>query len=147
MVVSKVETGLIDKKDITKLHSFFDEMDIIFDEAKIKSFLQDKNNILFVAKADGEILGFAFGYLINRIDNKYPKFYIHSLYVGSEYQNKGIGTKLLDFVVKFANKNNCSSVFTIADKKNGAAVSVFSHLDIKHKINGKVLFTKKFNRG
>ena len=147
MIVSSVETGLFDKKDLKNLHSFFDEMDIEFDEAKIKSFISNKNNYIVTAKADGEILGFAFGYLIERLDNKYPKMYIHSLYVGEAYQNKGIGTKIIDYFVKLANKSNCSSVFTIADKANKAAVGVLSHLDIKSKSNGKIIFTKKFNRG
>ncbi len=147
MVIVNVEAGLFDKKDLVKLHKFFDEMDIEFNEDKVKNFMSNKNNFIFTAKADGEILGFAFGYLIDRIDNLYPKFYIHSLYVAEEYQNKGIGTKILDYVVNFANKNNCSSVFTIANKNNKGAVGMLSHLDIKYKTNGKVIFSKKFNRG
>lgn len=146
MVVNKIETGIFERKDLKKLRVFFEDLDKNYDENRIKSFLSKKNNFAFVAKADGEILGFSYGYSLERPDKEYPMFYICSIFVAEDYQNKGIGTKLIDFIVKFANKNGHSSVFTMIDKKNIAATSLFNHFGIINRQNGKIIFSKEFNR-
>lgn len=85
-----------------------ENLDICMTECEIKdleSFINNKKNYAFVGIKDNEIIAFLYGYGMLRPDGK-SMFYIHSVDVITEYQSKGIGTRLMEFTLDYIKKEN-----------------------------------------
>ena len=65
----------------------------------IEKFIIDDDNYCFVGILEDKIVAFLYGYGMLRPDGK-SMFYIHSVDVFEDYQNNGIGTQLIDYVLK-----------------------------------------------
>ena len=82
------------------------EMSMIEYETKdLYKVVENKDNYVFVGIKDNTIIAFLYGYGMLRPDGK-SMFYIHSVDVISEYQSKGIGTKLMEFTLDYIKKEN-----------------------------------------
>ena len=66
----------------------------------IEKFIVDNDNYCFVGILEDKIVAFLYGYGMLRPDGK-SMFYIHSVDVLPDYQNNGIGTKLMEYVVNY----------------------------------------------
>ena len=85
---------------------------------ELNEFINDKNNYCFVGIFENVVVAFLYGYGMLRPDGK-SMFYIHSVDVISEYQNKGIGTKLMEYVLKYIkNEKKYYKFFVLADDDN-----------------------------
>lgn len=65
----------------------------------IEKFVINDDNYCFVGMLKDKIVAFLYGYGMLRPDGK-SMFYIHSVDVFEDYQNNGIGTQLIDYVLK-----------------------------------------------
>lgn len=77
-----------------------------FSNLVMKYVTEDDKKIL-LAKFDNKIVGMASMMLLPRMNRKNPEMYIPDLIVGKEYQNKGIGKRLVESCIDFAKKNKC----------------------------------------
>lgn len=67
-------------------------------------------------------------------------FYIHSVDVIPEYQNKGIGTKLMEYVLKYIrDEKRYYKFFVLTEETNIRACKVYQKYADKE---GQVLFSK-----
>ena len=85
-----------------------ESLDISMTECAIKDverFINNKENYVFVGIKENRTIAFLYGYGMLRPDGK-SMFYIHSVDVISEYQSKGIGTKLMEFSLDYIKKEN-----------------------------------------
>ena len=85
-----------------------------------KSILSDKNvTSVFVVIKDGVIVGYATLYWMTYYTS-YPfdelEGYISEFYIHNEFQNKGIGSYLLDELKKIARSKGCSKLTLISVK-------------------------------
>lgn len=64
----------------------------------------NKNVIGFIAKAENKIVGFAYGYDIIHPNGKHA-YFIYSIGMLPDYQDKGYGTKLLGFIKDYISSN------------------------------------------
>lgn len=85
---------------------------------EFKKFLEDeigKNYTIFVATKGNEIISNIYLGIINRIPSPIKDGksigYITNVYTKKEYRNKGIGAKLMDFVIDYAKKEDCEVLF------------------------------------
>lgn len=69
---------------------------MVFDIDNLKGFLNDTSSFGFIAKENNKIIGFAYCYTLLRPDGK-TMFYLHSIGMLPNYQDKGYGSKLLSF--------------------------------------------------
>ena len=83
-----MEYKILEPNDIELLKNFHDDEDTIYDENNVKKFIEDKNQLAFIAKKENKIIGFAYGYLQNRPDGKIM-FYLYSIDIEKEYQGNG----------------------------------------------------------
>jgi ribosomal protein S18 acetylase RimI-like enzyme len=88
-------------------------------------FFNDSNNILFVAYTNRIPSGFLYGYILSSLKTPYPKLFLYSIDVFSDYQHKGIASKLISELKKLANKNRCSEIFVLTNKSNRAAMNLY----------------------
>ena len=70
---------------------------MVFDIDNLKGFLNDTSSFGFIAKENNKIIGFAYCYTLLRPDGK-TMFYLHSIGMLPNYQDKGYGSKLLSFI-------------------------------------------------
>ena len=104
----------------------------------IEKFIIDDDNYCFVGILEDKIVAFLYGYGMLRPDGK-SMFYIHSVDVLEDYQNNGIGTKLIDYVLNYVkNENKYYKFFVLAENDNIRACKIYQKFANKE---GQVLFS------
>lgn len=140
-----MEYKLLEEKDLELMKDAIEDDDMIFDLNNIKKFYDDKNTIGFIAKIDNKIVGFAYGYDIIHPDGKHA-YFIYSIGMLPEYQNKGYGTKLLTFIKDYIKTNGYFEMFVITDKGNERACHVYEKLGGKNDYENEIVYAYDFDR-
>ncbi len=110
----------------------------------IKNFIIDDDNYCFVGILEDKIVAFLYGYGMLRPDGK-SMFYIHSVDVFEDYQNNGIGTKLIDYVLNYVkNENKYYKFFVLAENDNIRACKVYQKFANKEE---QILFSRYLKEG
>lgn len=88
-----------------------------------------------VAKQDEEIVGFATMIMnYDFVEECKPFITIWNFGVKESFRRKKIGTKMFDYIEKFAKENNCSFISLIADKNNKIAQSFYENLNYQKEV-------------
>ncbi|MCL2462590.1 MAG: GNAT family N-acetyltransferase [Defluviitaleaceae bacterium] len=96
-----------------------------YDPERIRAFLGGKDNLAFVAKLDGKVIGLIYGYRFVRLSRPEPLLYVYSVDVLTGYRGLGCGTRLFQFVVDYARENGYAELFTDAYKSNLPACRIY----------------------
>lgn len=76
----------------------------------VTNYLSEPNKKIILAEYDNKIVGMVSMMLLARLNRKNLELYIPELIVGKDYQNKGIGKKLIESCIDFAKKNKCHRI-------------------------------------
>jgi len=106
-----------------------------FNPMQIKAFLSEKQNIALIAKLDGVPIGLIYGYALTRMDGKAPQFFIYSVDIHPAYQDKGYGSRFVQYAVDWAKDNRFSESFVLTNKDNPRACRVYEKAGMKHSMN------------
>jgi len=110
----------------------------------IENFIIDDDNYCFVGILEDKIVAFLYGYGMLRPDGK-SMFYIHSIDVLQDYQNNGIGTKLMEYVLNYVkNENKYYKFFVLAENDNIRACKVYQKFANKEE---QILFSRYLKEG
>ena len=140
MIIRKAE-----EKDITyimklliqvnNVHSLNRPDLFIYDKTKYKeievlNIIKDESTPVFVAVDDEDVvLGYAFCQFISHVkDNNFPdivNLYIDDICVDEEARGRSIGTKIYEFVKKFAKNNGCYNITLNVWDKNDSAMAFY----------------------
>ena len=137
---------LLEESDLELMEDVLKDDNMIFNKDFLNNFLKDKNAYGFIAKEDNNIVGFAYAYTLLRPDGK-TMFYLHSIVILPNYQNKGYGTKLMQFIKDYSIKMNCSEMFVITDKGNSSACHVYEKLGGKNDYEDEVVYVYDYIKG
>ena len=91
-------------------------------------FLSDSRNWLYAAIEDEHILGFAYGYEMNRLDRAEPMLYIHEVGVKETHQRKGIGYNMMCSLLSECEKQGICKCFLTTYQNNIAANALYRKL-------------------
>ena len=102
-------------------------------EESARQFLLNPQNWLFVCIEREEstyvktekVIGFAYGYELNRLDNSGNMLYIHEVGVLPEYQRQGIGTEILRSITALCKLTGICKFFLNTQKSNTAAMALY----------------------
>ncbi len=103
---------------------------IIIDNVEYKSknlvdFIKNEHNYIFIGMLENRVIAFLYGYGLSRPDGK-SMFYIHSIDVLPDYQEKGIGTKLMQYVINYIkNEDKYYKMWVLADIDNIRACKLY----------------------
>lgn len=129
----------INKENIKILPNTIKIDDEEISKRDIEKFVMDEDNYCFVGIIEENIVAFLYGYGMLRPDGK-AMFYIHSVDVINEYQNKGIGTKLMDYVLNYIkDEKRYYKFFVLTEENNIRACKVYQKYADKEE---QVLFSK-----
>ncbi len=115
-----MEYKVLEKQEAELMKDFIDDMETEYDTALLTAFLEEKNAYAYIAKEDGIIVGFAYGYVLVRPDGK-RDFYLHAIDVMESYQKHGYGTGLMKYINAHSKSMGCRKMFLITSKSNESA--------------------------
>ena len=119
-----MEYKVLENEDIDLMQYFVDDENTKYEKENLIKFINDKNDYGFIAKLDNKILGFAYGYTLQRPDGK-KDFYLHAIDIMSEYQGKGYGTSFMNYIKEYIKKMECRKMFLITNKSNVSACKCY----------------------
>ena len=122
-------------KDIPAMKEVIEDELGQYDIEWVKAFLSEKQNIAFVAKLDDTPIGLIYGYALTCIEVRSPQFFIYSVDVFKDYQNKGYGSRFVKYVVDWARDNGFSETFVLTHKDNPAACKAYENAGMSHSEN------------
>ena len=99
---------------------------------QIRAFLSEKQNIAIVAKLDGKIIGLMYGYSLTCFDCETPQFFMYSVDIREEYQNKGYGSQFVNHVIDWVRDSGFCESFVLTNKDNPRACKVYENAGMKH---------------
>ena len=136
---------LLDKDDIHLMKDVLEDDDMKFDKQNLDNFIDTKDAYGFAAKNDDKIIGFAYGYALLRPDGD-KMFYLHSIGLLPQYQNQGIGTKLMQFIIEFASGKGYRELFVITDKGNPRACHLYEKVGGKNDYENEIVYVCDFRK-
>jgi len=139
------EIKLLTKDDLDLMREVLEDDNMVFDAESLGRFIDDKHSFGFIAKYDDKIVGFAYAYSLLRPDGK-SMFYLHSIGLLSDYQNKGIGSELMKYVLDYAKNNEYSECFVITDKGNQRACHLYEKFGGKNNFEDEIVFVYDFEK-
>ena len=98
------------------------------ERAWAQRFLSDTRNWLFAALDGGEIIGFAYGYALNRLDRAQNQLYIHEVGVREDWQRKGIGYTMMQELLTLCKAENICKCFLTCYQNNEGANALYRKL-------------------
>lgn len=134
-----MEYKLLEENDLSLMQEVLYDDNMIFNLEYLNNFINNQNAYGFIAKEENKILGFAYAYTLLRPDGK-MMFYLHSIGILPNYQNKGYGSKLLHFIKEYSKKIGCSEMFVITDKDNTRACNVYEKLGGKNDHDNEIVY-------
>lgn len=138
-----MEVKLLEEQDVIQMQEVLEDDNMVFNVDNLKNFINTKMAYGFIAKDNDRVVGFAYGYGLTRPDGK-VMFYLHSIGVLPDIQNKGVGSKMMDYIVSFAKENKFSEVFVITEKGNTRACHVYEKSGFKNDIENEIVYVCEF---
>lgn len=111
---------------VMDMNKHYREGFICYDSAV--KFLQDEKNWIFAAVCEGVIIGFAYGYELNRLDHYGNMLYIHEVGVMEQYQRQGVGYKMMTELKLACKSRNICRYFLSAYQNNIGANALYKKL-------------------
>lgn len=94
-------------------------------EEHARRFLSNPMNWLFACIQDHHIIGFAYGYELNRLNKSGNMLYIHEVSVLEPYHRQGIGRQILTGIQSLCQLIGICKCFLFTQKSNLAACSLY----------------------
>ncbi|HUU49294.1 MAG TPA: GNAT family N-acetyltransferase [Nitrosopumilaceae archaeon] len=81
-----------------------------FFENLVQKYIEDSDKQILVAEYETKLVGMVSIVFLPRLNQKSNEMYIPELIVTKNYQNVGIGKKLINFCIDLAKKENCHRI-------------------------------------
>ena len=120
----------------------------LINEENTKQFLLNPMNWFFACIHGDQIIGFAQGYELNRLDERGNMMYVHEIGVLPQYQRQGIGFQMLSALKDMCKAKCLCKFFLFTQKTNTAACRLYEKAGGKKMIdtdNGDVDIGYFFN--
>lgn len=128
--------------DAEGLREFVENEGAIFDKEKIKAFFDAPGMLAFGWISGEKIAGFAYGFAMRAPDGD-TMFYLHSVDVLPEYQNRGRGSAMFQYIVDYAKGRGFSEVFLATIKSNASACRIYEKAGAKSDYDDEVVYVVK----
>jgi len=99
--------------------------DVAWAERAIKKLLATENYMILVAELDDHIVGFIDYYTLPSIWEKWNEATINNLFIQKDYQGKGIGSRLLEEVIKRTDEIGIVELHVETEKDNERAIRLY----------------------
>ena len=94
-------------------------------EESLRAFLGDPDCWLFAAVQENRVIGFAYGYALQRLNTQRKMLYIHEVGVLDDWQRQGIGTRLMEELLKACEAEHICKMFLTCYQNNAGANALY----------------------
>ena len=109
----------------------------------IESLINDKASIFIVLEIENKIIGFLYAYEETKgglpFHKKRKYIVIDNIVVDEEYQNKGYGKKLLDYIIKYTKDEKYSDIELYVYCFNKKAIKLYEEYGFKNLTQNMIL--------
>jgi ribosomal protein S18 acetylase RimI-like enzyme len=99
--------------------------DIAWAKRAIKKLLATENYVILVAESEDRIVGFIDYYILPSIWEKWNEATINNLFIHKNYQGRGIGSRLLEEVIKRTDEIGIVELHVGTEKDNERAIRLY----------------------
>lgn len=138
-----LEYKILEENEIELLADFCDDENTKYNKIDVLNFINDENQLAFIAKKENKIIGFAYGYLQKRPDGKIM-FYLYAIDIEKKYQGNGYGTNLMNFIKEYVKSIGCYKMYLSTNKSNISACKCYEKIGCKINAQDDVIFVCKF---
>ena len=104
--------------------------------------LDDPAAIVFVSEVEGEVVGWAHGYLMHRVDGRTMSL-LYEVDVVAAHRRRGHAKRLLEEFIATALTQGCSTMWVLTDPDNSPAHSLYASLG-GERLTDQALFIWRF---
>ncbi len=127
MTIHQVNTA--SKEDFILLIDIFKDVfendSVLPSKDYLYSLLDNSDFLVFVAKESNTVVGGVTIYLLNSYYEQSKMAYIYDLGVKQEFQGKGIGTQLINYVREYCQANSINGAFVQAETDDTKAIEFY----------------------
>jgi len=117
----------------------------VFDDPIVPSaaqeFLKDPRHRLVVALEKNLVVGFVSAVLYLHPYKASPELWINEIGVSPEYQQRGIGKALLQYLLDHAKQSGCTEIWVLTDRSNLAAMAMYKSVGGVETLPDPTMFT------
>lgn len=95
------------------------------DKTYLSDLLENEDFIVVVALDDGEVVGGLTVYVLRSYYESKPVAYIYDVGVHKDFQRKGIGLKLIEFLLAYCKENKFAYVYVEAEADDLDAIRFY----------------------
>ena len=99
--------------------------DVAWAERAVKKLLATENYVILMAELDDQVVGFIDYYILPSIWEKRNEATINNLFIHKDYQGKGVGSRLLEEVIKRTDEIGIVELHVGTEKKNERAIRLY----------------------
>ena len=106
----------------------------------LKNYIDDSNKKILVAEInDSKIIGLISLVFLSRLNQKTLELYVPELIISQQYQNQGIGKKLLNSSIELGKEKKCHRIRLESGNQRTESHKFYEHLGFE---NSSMFFTK-----
>ena len=114
-----------DIESVTEVLETIYLQDVAWAKRAVKKLLATENYVILVAELDDQIVGFIDYYILPSIWEKWNEATINNLFIHKDYQDKGIGSRLLEEVIKRTDEIGIVELHVGTEKDNEGAIRLY----------------------
>ncbi|MCB2154228.1 GNAT family N-acetyltransferase [bacterium] len=115
------------------------------DPESASEILDRNDTILLVAIQRNEVLGFALGFVLPRIDHAGRMLFLYEITVKPGYRRRGIARNLFGEFLRIGNDSGVVKMFVVTNENNYPAMSLCRSMGGKRKSADDVIYEFYFN--
>jgi aminoglycoside 3-N-acetyltransferase I len=121
------EADLYELKDMISVFQDVFEMKnfVLPDTAHLQNLLAQVSFLAVIAKYENKVIGGLTVYTLNQYYSVKPLAYIYDLVVMTEFQRKGVGKQLIEFITDYCKRKGFEEVFVQADRIDAYALDFY----------------------
>ena len=129
--MSNLKIRRADERDISVLlilaEEFMSEVEASREKRMkiLRKALRNPDYELVVTELDGEIVGFIDQWIIHDFAHGARLSYIQNLYITSKHRSKGIGSKLLEEIIRSAENKGVLEIHVVTEFENKPAINLY----------------------
>ena len=97
-------------------------------EENARQFLTNPMNWIYACIQNDQIIGFAYAYELNRLNNEGNMLYVHEVGVLEQYHRQGIGHNLMTGIKSLCKSMGICRFFLFTQKSNVAACALYDSI-------------------
>ena len=145
-----MEVKKLNSDDVNSFKNLVEIFKVVFEydeeianQEQLEKMLSNSDFFAFVVTIDNKTIGGLTAYILHRYYHSKPIAYIYDVGIGSNFQGKGYGQKLIAEVCNFCKLNGFEEAYVEAESDDIDAVSFYRKTKFSSEINA-IHFTYSF---